>query len=116
VTETVPQMPFLADAATVELEDLGPLEEATGEPMRASGLTLWQDGEQEAGVWECTPGPSYWKLETNEFVHVLFGRLTLIPDGGAPREFGPGDTSVIPRGWAGTWDIHETVRKVYVLF
>jgi hypothetical protein len=38
VTETVPQMPFLTCAATVELENLGPLEEATGEPMRAS----WQ--------------------------------------------------------------------------
>ena len=60
--------PFLADAATAELEDLGPLEEATGEPMRTTGLTLWQDGEQEVGVWECTPGPSYWKLETHEFV------------------------------------------------
>ncbi len=116
MTEAVPQMPFLADAATVELEDLGPLEEATGEPMRASGLTLWQDGEQESGIWECTPGPCYWKLETNEFVHVLSGRMTSTPDGGTPQDFGPGDTAVFPRGWAGTWDIHETIRKVYVLF
>ena len=29
---------------------------------------LWKDGDQEVGVWECTPGPSYWKLETHEFV------------------------------------------------
>jgi uncharacterized protein len=116
VTETVPQMPFLADAAIAELEDLGLLDEATGEPMRASGLTLWQDGEQEAGVWECTPGPSYWKMESNEFLHVLSGRVTSTPDGGAPRELGPGDTAVFPRGWSGTWQIHETIRKVYVLF
>ena len=58
-------------------KDWGPLEEATGEPMQTSGLTLWQDGDQEVGVWECTPGPSYWKLETNEFVHVLSGRVRL---------------------------------------
>ena len=21
-----------------------------------------------------------------------------------------------PRGWTGTWQIHETIRKVYVIF
>ena len=26
------------------------------------------------------------------------------------------DTAVFPRGWAGTWQIHETIRKLYVLF
>jgi len=31
---------FLADAATAELADWGPLEEATGEPMQTAGLTL----------------------------------------------------------------------------
>ena len=116
MTDTAPRTPFLADAATFELEDWGPLEEATGEPMLTSGFTLWQDGDQETGVWECTPGPSYWKLETNEFVHIVSGRMTVTPDGGAPQQVGPGDTAVFPRGWAGTWQIHETIRKVYVLF
>ena len=116
MTRTAQPIPALADAATMELEDLGPLAEATGEPMQAFGVTLWQDGEQEAGVWECSPGPSYWKLETNEFVHVLSGRVTSTPDGGEPQDLGPGDTAVFPRGWAGTWLIHETIRKVYVLF
>jgi uncharacterized protein len=94
--------PFLASALTAELQDWGPLEEATGEPMQTSGLTLWQDGDQEVGVWECDPGPSYWKLET--------------PDGGEPRDIGPGQTAVFPRGWAGTWQIHDRIRKVYVIF
>jgi uncharacterized cupin superfamily protein len=76
--------PFLASATDAELEDWGPLEEATGEPMQTAGLTLWQDGDREIGVWECDPGPSYWKLETH--------------------------------GWAGTWQIHEKIRKVYVIF
>ena len=73
MTDITAATPFLADAATAELEDWGPLEEATGEPMQTAGLTLWQDGEQEVGVWECTPGPSYWKLETHEFVHIVAG-------------------------------------------
>lgn len=108
--------PYLASAATAELEDWGPLAEATGETMQTSGLTLWTDGEQEAGVWECTPGPSYWKLETNEVVHILVGRMTVIPDGGEPRDVGAGDIAVFPRGWAGTWQIHDTIRKVYAIF
>jgi len=33
--------PFLAAAADAKLEDRGPLEEATGEPMHTSGTTLW---------------------------------------------------------------------------
>ena len=113
--------PFLAAAADAKLEDWGPLEEALpisgGEPMHTSGTTLWSgDGTQEAGVWECTPGPSRWSLADNEFVHILSGRMTVTPDGGEPTEIGPGDAAVFPRGWAGTWQIHQTIRKLYVLF
>jgi uncharacterized cupin superfamily protein len=35
---------------------------------------------------------------------------------GEPADIGPGDTAVFPRGWTGTWQIHETIRKLYVLF
>lgn len=31
-------------------------------------------------------------------------------------ELGAGDIAVFPLGWKGTWDIHETVRKVYSIF
>jgi uncharacterized protein len=24
--------------------------------------------------------------------------------------------AVFPRGWSGSWEIHETIRKVYVIF
>jgi len=109
--------PFLAAAADAKLEDWGPLDEATGAPMHTSGTTLWTgEGDQEAGVWECTAGPSRWSLETNEVVHIVSGRMTVTPDGGAPAEIGAGDIAVFPRGWTGTWQIHETIRKVYVLF
>ncbi len=130
----------LAAAASAELEDWGPLAEATGEPMATRGLTLWSSegssegtsegtsegssegtsegssGDQEAGVWECTAGPSYWVQEQHEFVHILAGTLTVTADGGSPVRLGPGDSAVFPRGWRGTWELHETVRKVYVIF
>jgi uncharacterized cupin superfamily protein len=109
--------PYLADAADAKLEDWGPLAEATGEPMATSGTTIWEgEGDTEVGIWQCTAGPSRWKLETNESVHIVSGRMTVTPDGGEATDIGAGDTAVFPRGWEGTWQIHETIRKVYVLF
>jgi hypothetical protein len=44
--------PFLAAAADAKLEDWGPLEEATGEPMHTSGTTLWSgDGADSLMAW-----------------------------------------------------------------
>jgi uncharacterized protein len=111
----------LSAAATAELEDWGPLEEATSEdtPMQTHGLTMWtgpEDSGQSTGIWQCTAGPSYWVQEENEFIYILSGSLTVTPDGGKPATFGAGDSAMFPRGWRGTWDLHETVRKVYVLF
>jgi uncharacterized protein len=110
--------PVLRDAATrSDLEDWGPLEEATGPEMHTSGLYLWEDGNgQESGIWECTAGPSRWELETNEFVHVLSGSMTVTADDSDPMEVKAGDTVLFPKGWAGTWEIHETLRKLYVIF
>ena len=115
---------FLAAAATAELEDWGPLDEATSAdiPMSARGLTIWSapdesgDSRAEAGIWECTAGPSYWVQEENEVIYVLSGTLTVTPDGGEPTDIGPGDVAVFPLGWKGAWQLHETVRKVYVIF
>ena len=47
---------------------------------------------------------------------ALAGRMTVTPDGGAPQEVGTGDCAVVPRGWTGTWQIHETIRKLYVIY
>ena len=103
---------------TTELEDWGPCPEATGAQMDTRGAYLFKDDENgiDSGIWECTPGPSRWVLETNEFVHVLFGSMTITADGGEPEFVGAGDTLFIPRGWSGHWEIHETLRKLYVIF
>jgi uncharacterized cupin superfamily protein len=114
--KTIPLTTFIRHADTAELEDWGALKEATGAEMATSGLTLWTDGDQEIGIWQCTPGPSRWLLETHEFVHIVGGRMTVTIDGGEPVELSKGDTAVFPKGWSGTWDIAETVRKVYVIF
>lgn len=117
MTDDTPTLHLLPGAATHPgLENWGPLEEATGPEMETSGITIFDDGNGvEAGIWECTPGPSRWELETHEVVQVLAGRMTVTEDGGGPVELGAGDVAVFPKGWKGTWDITETVRKMYVL-
>jgi uncharacterized cupin superfamily protein len=116
VTTTI-ATPHLPDAANVgELEDWGPLDEATGAPMQTCGVTIWEDGDASAGVWECTVGPSRWLLDTHEVIHLVAGRMTVTPDDGEPTEINAGDVAVFPKGWSGTWDIHEPVRKVYAIF
>ena len=42
--------------------------------------------------------------------------MDVTPDGGEPAEIKAGDIAVFPTGWKGTWDLHETVRKVYSIF
>jgi uncharacterized protein len=109
--------PAVTDALGFDaLEDWGALAEATGEPMTTRGLTLWENGPLSAGIWECTAGPSYWVQNENEVIQVLSGRMTVTIDGGEPVELGAGDLAVFPKGWSGTWDIHETIRKVYAIF
>jgi uncharacterized cupin superfamily protein len=108
--------PHITGALTAELDDWGPLDEATGPVMTTSGLEVWVDGEQSGGVWQCTPGPSRWTLETHEVIQLIAGRMTVTPDGGTATELRAGDMAVFPQGWTGTWEIHETVRKVYAIF
>lgn len=110
---------IIRDAAQVgDLDDWGPCPEATGAPMATRGKYLWKedDTDTDSGIWECEAGPSRWVLETHEFMHVLSGSMTITPDGGEPEKIGPGDSIFIPRGWSGNWELHSTLRKVYVIF
>ena len=116
MTSSTMLTPYVASATTADLEDWGPLEEATGPAMATWGVTLWEDGDASAGIWECEPGPSRWLLETHEVIHLVAGRMTVQPDGGAAVEMSAGDVAVFPKGWSGTWEIHEKLRKVYAIF
>jgi uncharacterized protein len=113
MTSPFPTYTLPADA---DLGDWSPVAEAIREPMRERALTLWSEGDQEAGVWECTAGTAYYVQEQHEVVQIQSGLVTVTPDGGEPAVLGPGDAAVFPRGWAGTWQISQTLRKLYVVF
>jgi uncharacterized cupin superfamily protein len=52
----------------------------------------------------------------DEFVYVLEGDLVTLDANGTRREFHPGDAFVIPKGWAGTWDMKTRFKKIIVNF
>ncbi len=89
----------------------------SGDP-RETMLNLFDSGNARfaCGVWRCTPGVvamTDWPYD--EFCVLLSGRVVITPQGGEPREYAQGDAFAIPKGFTGTWDVRETIRKYYAI-
>ena len=87
----------------------------SGNPQVSSATISNRDGVN-VGVWECTPGG--WPIENRqdcEVAHILKGKATITDASGATRALEAGSVIVLPKGWTGRWDVHETVRKIYVI-
>ena len=69
------------------------------------------DGSMISGMWEATPGTFHAIYDGFEFVHLLDGKLTIMPDGGKAVNLRAGDSFVVEPNFKGTWKIEETVRK-----
>ena len=67
------------------------------------------------GTWESQVGAWRVAYDEDELCVILAGRVRLTEDGGAPRDFGPGDAFVLPRGFRGVWETLEPVRKIYAI-
>ena len=107
---------YLENAPTVPLEPIGPKPGATdGEPFE-SAVEIFDDGRTEVGVWECTPGsfPSQ-KEGISEIMYFIGGEGTITDADGTPHAIGPGVEMMFPDGWKGSWEIRETIRKIYVI-
>ncbi|SDX04520.1 hypothetical protein SAMN05444358_102283 [Ruegeria halocynthiae] len=81
--------------------------------------SVWSsnDGGTKIGVWECTPGEfTADRLAMAEHCHILSGRVTVRDeDGSNETTLEAGSLLMLPKGWKGTWVVHEHVRKTYVL-
>lgn len=88
-----------------------------GKPQQS----LWnrfQDSSKQmlSGTWECTEGK--WQADysaKSEFCHILAGKVVLTDEAGMASTFAAGDSFVIPKGFVGTWEVLEKVRKLYVI-
>ena len=52
---------------------------------------------------------------SDEYFHVLEGRIRISDEHGVASEFGPGDACVIPAGFTGTFTVLAPVKKHYVM-
>jgi uncharacterized cupin superfamily protein len=68
-------------------------------------VSLWQSGP---GVLQTDGYPH------DEYCRVLEGRVIITNRSGTRTEYGPGDSFVIPKGWAGTWDMPVRFTKQFV--
>ena len=109
----------IAQTAALEgLEDWGRVGKPLSEP--ACRLRGWRQdipgtAADIAGVWECSPGSFRRDVAQGEVMHILAGAGTFTPDGGLALAFAAGDSLFFPPLTTGTWEIRETVRKLYVL-
>jgi uncharacterized protein len=112
-------------AAEIPAADLAakPLGQPSAEPLSGEIMTRAEvffqsdDGQIVHGTWECEPGESRWEfLARGEIIYVLSGRMTVERDGGEAVELTAGSSCVFELGWCGTWTVHETLRKVFVVY
>lgn len=93
--------------------------ESFGEPIGALPLQtdcgFFNEGPYTAGTWECAPGTLKLDLEVMEFCHLLEGHWKLTSESGVVTEVRAGDSWIFPKGWKGSAEVVEKVRKVYLI-
>ncbi len=102
-------------AALTGLVDAESFGEPIGDLPRQTDCGFFQEGNLTAGTWECEPGKLKLDLDITEFCHLLKGHWVLTSDSGRVTEVKAGDSWIFPRGWKGTAEVVETVRKVYMI-
>jgi uncharacterized protein len=102
-------------ALAIVLTSQGARANATsGRPVESKHV-LYEDLSTEVGVWEVTPGAFPARKDgVWEMMQFVSGRGRIIHASGV-TEIEPGVVLFTPDGWTGTWEVEETVRKVYVL-
>jgi hypothetical protein len=80
--------------------------------------TVFEGKELRAEVFESSPAKTNHRTrptDGDEFVYVLSGKLVLTEPNGTAQEFRPGDSLVLPMGYAGTWEMQGNYRELAVV-
>jgi uncharacterized cupin superfamily protein len=103
------------DATDTELRftDL-PADKAPEGPISTGVAMLAATDDLEVGVWEHPAGTST-DVETDEVFVVLSGRGRVTCADGTVMELRPGTVGILAAGTATTWEVEETLRKVWVV-
>ncbi len=124
------QMPPVAEMITVleGEDDIPTLEQwpafpqedvLAGDPNSHRGVVLYRDPSRRfsIGVWECPPGRFVDRAAGTELSHVLKGSATLTHEKtGEAKTIKAGDHFFCAFGETIIWDVHETFKKIYVVY
>lgn len=99
------------------LEDWGTAGLPGTPPMQVSGLQAVIPGQTsvDTGIYQITPGTYRRAVKQAEIMHFIAGRGRFTPDGAETIQFQSGDTLFFEANTEGTWEILETMRKIYVI-
>lgn len=71
----------------------------------------------KVALWESEAGGSRSaNYPQDEFIYVLEGTVVTTDEDGTQHEFHAGDVFVLPKGWAGIWDMKTRFKKIIVNF
>lgn len=103
--------------AVQDLEDWGTAGTPGAQSIRVCGLQKIIPGTEsiDTGLFECTGGTYRRSVKEAEVMHILSGSGRFTPDGEATVHFQGGDTLFFAANTEGTWEVDETMRKVYVI-
>lgn len=113
-----PPAPVHVRGTSVSLGPFAPWGGALTEGMRAAERQFYADPSAgvQMGYWEGTPGESRASREGyTEIFHIISGEAILHTDGAASIRLRAGDTVSTPSGWTGRWEIHQPLRKMFVV-
>ncbi len=74
-----------------------------------------EDGKKFSGIWEASIGKWAVNFTEWEYCHILAGRAIITDADGSKQTINTGDSFVIEPGFAGSWDVLEPIRKLYVI-
>ena len=101
--------PFEGEASNYEI--------IRGNPKASGRLDLGtNEGQHRVGIWSCTEGAFTCTELGDELQTVISGQLTITRDDGETIECGPGDSIFTRKGERLTWDIKQTVTKVFFTY
>ncbi|MFZ9628740.1 MAG: cupin domain-containing protein [Ilumatobacteraceae bacterium] len=107
---------YLSNAYSADLGAATPRPVVLAGDPRERSVTVSAHNRLEAGVWDCTPGSFPFRRDGyDEVFCVLAGHATLSFDSGLVVDLRPGSVLLTPSGSTGRWDVHDTVRKAYVM-
>ncbi len=108
-------------------DDVGPLEDwafdnpasnyriLSGAPRPSGRIDVGGPGQvTRSGIWRCTEGAFDCTEQGDELMTILSGRCRLtLNETGAAYELGPGDSLFVRDRSRVTWEMSETVTKVF---